>query len=337
MNDLAHDRALVQQVRQRYVLPDYVNIDELLTKQAAETLPLTAFADPSERKLPIATKADTWMSMAVASLSPRPKDRYKSILKRAADLWQISEQDLPEQEHLRKQASATCTLLIKSAGEVLDTIDIYRPDDLHAAAKGLLMRRTKFPYDARAGLAEQLLKHAAEHRSMFDEPTTQILERMAGYGSNTAPAVANFLSKRASLYAAPRFHHYARNLRLVASRIGEGGSDRLMAPEYLRKVAYVVDLADRAVSIYDKRTDCDYPEDVLFARTMGEAVRKLASEVQLRDNFVIKKASLAERYEPVANALEDMTGTRPADIDALAPAIRALTPIQWSKVKSLVA
>jgi len=74
-------------------VPDYVNNAKILSKEAAEKLPDSLFADRTNRRYPIDTKANTWLSAAYFAKTAENdnystktmKDYVESVIKLAAD------------------------------------------------------------------------------------------------------------------------------------------------------------------------------------------------------------------------------------------------------------
>jgi hypothetical protein len=263
-------------------IPDFVLQHPLLTEKEAAALPGACFADPGSRQFPTHTAADAWLSLAYFNIDPTetPSKRpIRNLLEKAAEFWRMSEADVAKTlPVVQKEADTAAVVELRVPNQPPQRIAVHDAAELQKVAADLYQRRPDFPYRVRRDLSRQLLQLSAAV-DMPLEPDTKIqLQKMAGFGTTDPGTVLNLIRMR-QLALRPKLRDFCTGLEKVAEGIKQNIYLGVVKPEYLNKVASVLDAADRAAQQQHRYSGTyRFPEDDLFVITAdiaGSCVRAM--------------------------------------------------------------
>lgn len=327
------------------LLPDFVLQDHLLDQKEAEGLPSSCFADPQTRTLPIHTKGNTWVSMAVFNASDAPRNHRQFIsgmLDKAAKFWEMTE------EEQRTAKEALNTIQKTAEAESVGTVDyiikqgsremtvsktvIYNRDQLQKTAEHLLQNRTRFPFYTRSMAAKQLLTMMDTHRELgLEAGLKSELQKMAGIGTTDVDTASHVIRSRALLYR-KQLREKAEMLSKVAELVKDHQTDGLVHPDFLQKVSELLDTLDRS-SGYHQRYSGTFraPELDMFRITPAQMTSIQKQAAVLTDGSLVPLQKIAEKQTEVYNLLTRLGIPAENTPRALANRLQTVPPALISK------
>lgn len=306
--------------------PKYV-----LTKTAhekSEDLPRTSYAYPEEKKFPIHTKADTWLSAAYfsqkqANLPKNAKDRIKGMIHKGADLWNIPEDKLKEMDLILAPA------LEKQAED--DENKVHNKDEFQSYCKTALDRFSNMDLSQRKHISEQLLKTSEEQEWALEPEVQKQLEQSACQGYGLRDKVTNYLYnvKTRLPKKASELHHIVDTcLREVDQQASFPDQDILYKTAALTDIV----LQNQSGPIQNGQL----PEREIFNISRTEANRARNALVQLPGNHVMWKHAIDNSRDALAADLYAMTGKELSTTDEIIQEMQNLTPVVSDKLLSNV-
>ena len=283
------------------VMPEFVKTASVANIDDVRSLPSDAFADSTNRKFPLHTKHDTYLSAAYFSkvageYDPVKREQVVSNINNAMHVWGIPGLEVkPRSDNtLNKQASwdePSLTVMVKTAsGEEIDKWELRNPRDFEKAAIQLFNNKNLFTFEQRKDISRQMLSSDMAKKANLDTDTYAYLEKAAGFGMCTKGQFMDALKDRARLYARVD-DNYSEHLMKFATEVEQ--PDFELTCQYLQKVATVLDTFDRATAISTKY-DIPTAEESLFLLTEKIAAEAVANTVHLQNGAIIDKSEITE-------------------------------------------
>lgn len=330
-------------------LPEYV-------KTAATRQPTgdVAYACPSQRAFPVATKADTWLSCAAfpytrhklaARTSEADVNETERRLQEAAAYWGIADAVRAVWQKAASDDVTTAMLpdrdfafvWVDEAGRRQRHYPMRNTEEVFKAASWFHKYQPAIAFEDANRVALRILQQA--DRYQIEPPHAEQLQKVAGYayGANVDAAAAwdaraDMVSK-SNPEAAVAARQVAATLRdSVSEKRGSDVSGILSEMDHGSRVkhATVMDRFDRQHGLVHHYGDLlERPEDVLFAVTEKSAAAYTATHVATAAGDVYSKAALSSlKAEDLTEQLGDATCRRlglhdgfTADLEKIAAAV----------------
>ena len=305
-------------------LPEFVKTASVSDLDNIKSIPSTSFADPINRKYPIHTKSDTYMSRLYFS---KNQDMYKSAsyrdkvsdsLGKAAKFWRLEDsyRKMPE-----KTAALKREIPIEDyTGNTIDTIVLNSPRDFEKAAIQIFENKNLFNFSQRNKISKSLLGCPFRKEAKLSDATSEYLHKAAGRGLCTKGQLLDAIHDRAALYNS-KDAFYSEQMAELADKT----ASEEVTPELLEKVAGVFDFCDTELgfSKFYSNGLLDSPEDTLFQMTEKQASEIKSQYVRLINGKTLEMSKLSE--EQVDKFFTDYMGEIPAgDLTEKIAVIRTL-------------
>ena len=296
INDGSH--SVLVSISDNYGLPEYVKkAEDIFTKEASDKLPVSLFADQVNRRYPIGSKADTWLSAAYFAKTAG-EDGYSKAMK--------------ESVRLNIKAAAAAFGIAKDVDDIMERISTpvaekrAEDDDLNygdpstkmypmfdsygvkLAGEHFADNRNNYPLDLRRRIARNIMRKSAE--LAVDVP--DVVRREAGLGMPRLDFMSIQIIDRANRAPTEKMAEAMTNLNkgLMAATMSD------LIP-VLEKAAEAIAEFDQAVGL-----DLQYgrtvlaPADFLFDVSQKQAQDYAEDAVQLGKEIfsAVKLAELPE-------------------------------------------
>jgi hypothetical protein len=279
--------------------PDFVKQADLASVEDSVAWPSGTFADPRNRRYPIQTEADTWLSCRyfdkfAAGYREHEYNAINDNLVGACELWGIPREASEIPQHQEKEASTSVVVQYVLDDEVQHTSEVHGPEELLKVASDLLENKDKYPWEMRRGVGRQVLHHAQTFGIQFDQSTERDLQKTAGYGVATLHDVMSTLHNRATIHRMDN-QEFVTRLISVKQDIQKTARQDLVPPETLDKVAGLLDVMDRMADLHHKWGSENFtaPEDRLYHITRRDLGNFRDGVVVLQNGrFVSKQAAV---------------------------------------------
>lgn len=266
--------------------PDYVTQSRMLTKQASAELPDALFADRTNRRYPIDTKANTWLSAAYFAKtaeadnysSKTMKDYVESVIKLAADKHGIRK-DVDEVFERLRAKPIEKTAADDDSNYGWPSEKKYPMFDEHGvklACSYFDENAFQYPPAMRKEIAKRIMTKCAEYGI---QPSDRVRTE-AGEGFQMRESVAAQLADRVKACGNRGNLKMASALADVMKTLLTQRPDDYMKD--IEKVASIIDKFDRIVGFdneYGKRFHS--PAEVFHGRNIKEAKAILDDSVRL--------------------------------------------------------
>ena len=334
--DVLHDSShkTWYQIGNKYatLIPDYAMDMPLLTKEAAATLPDTAFADTVHRRFPVDKQGATFLSAAYyadAKLRQAlPTGDYTKLveanIKRAAtifgitaDVDKIMTAVLTEEQDKRADDES-------NFGYTRDGVKLYPMFDEVGVMKASAYfdeYRFSYPQPMRKEIAENIMTKAAG----YGVTVSDIVRREAGQGICNPEVVAAELLDRAKMYKDAETSQVIGAMAKVVAM--SSGSDLVEASEKLAAIMGYADAIEGVDASYGRKLLS--PADILYDINLKSAQAILEDSVELRRNMfsAVKLAQLpVSVYSDVLGAdfAAGISDDKGISVDKLAAELNAL-------------
>ena len=307
------------QVCRKVGVPDYVASAECITKEAVAGLPDTLFADRSNRRYPIDTKANTWLSAVYFAKTAEAdgyhngvlKEYVEGVIKLAADKYGIRADVDRAMEEIRRVPA------VKKAED--DESNYGWPSErkypmfdergVKLACSYFDENAYKYPKDMRHTIAKNIFLKCAEYGI---SPSDRVRQE-AGSGFNLLDAIGSELVDRA--HSCPDAKARAALAKTASAVIQADPSKRKALMDKFANVLEKFDEAFGFDKLYGKRFNP--PSAIFYGRSVKEAKALADDTVVLGDKpFSIKKlASLP--ISVFTDALGDDFGKRVKTAEAI--------------------
>lgn len=324
MRDQLDDKnnAELMQLNHDLVIPNFVKEASVLTHHDEESNAPGNFADIHNKKFPICSKADTWLSAAYFQKNASQDAHVGARLREACALWDVDWDSCSPKQY--KEASApTPTGVIKyEDGETChQSLPYYSGADLAKVASDILDNSEKYTYAIRRSVARQLLSKEASFTP--SQTVVSQLQKCAGYGVGTLKALTFAVAKRSAALPKNNYDDVRDALSGFVKTASESALNGYVGPEVLEKAAGLLDTVDVLHNLR-KKASIDAPEQEIFGISLAEADRYNAGMIKLANGRILNGGKLGYRdmadflsaafgkeatsKEDVRESMENLTG-----------------------------
>jgi len=288
------------------ILPDYVKDAPAESEQDFSKLASEWFADASNRRYPVDSKANTFLSIMNFVLDKEAMEpwRAKAVgdrLMKEASAWGVESPVVPSEPE-----AVSHKIQLKVAGDVAHVVDIHGKRSWKEAAEDMYSNPSKLPYGARRQLARGLLTAPVDMRAEVSEDVGRYLEKAAGFGMATKDDAASAVMDRVVMLDREN-PEMTKPLRDWAGGLPDG-----MTPEILSKTASLLDIFDRATGTNRwYRRGVETPEEMIFKYLEKDAEEMDAEAVTLMDGRVVSRTGLVNREKEIKEFMERYLGEAP--------------------------
>jgi len=299
MHDQYNDKSLavLKKLSTIFELPDFVKEASVVDLKEINNLPRTSFGDPVNRKFPLASKKDTFLSALYFRKHASEyddedyRDAVKENIDEALEMWGLphtisKKEDTP----LSKTAGIRESVNVRGVGgDTIDTWELRSPRDFEKAAIQLFENKNMFTFDQRKDIARQLITSDLRKEAALDDGIDTYLDKAAGFGMCTKLQLIDAIRDRARLYksADTRFTEkladYAESLE-----------DENLDPSHLQKTASILDFLDKHTQIDQRYKDLPSPEESIFLYTEKTAHQIKDSFIKLQNGTNLEKTAVKE-------------------------------------------
>jgi len=299
MHDQYNDKSLavLKKLSTIFELPEFVKQASVVDEKELHSLPRGAFGDPGNRKFPIASKKDAYLSALYfrKNASEYTDTQYAETVKKniddALDLWSIPHTFQMKKTDIPKQASLKQTIHINDMkGSEIDSWELNSPRDFEKAAIQLFENKNMFSFDQRKDIARQLLNSELKKEASLRDDVDTYLDQAAGFGMCTKLQLIDTIRDRARLYKRAD-ERFMENLTEYAESLEKVDLDHT----HLEKTAAVLDFLDKHTGLIDKYSDLPSPEESLFIYTEKIAGEIRGLFVKLQNGSDIEKTAVEEK------------------------------------------
>ena len=268
----------------RVDMPEYVKSAQVLDREAADGLPAAAFADQSNRKFALDSKANCWCSALYfygnqctsAAGSPQTEDR----LVKAAKVWGVLDDVKAIKRAFEvKEIPVSYALSFDYRGQRIERCPCHTKEAAAASAGWLHQNRFKFPIGAQQAAAASLLK-AASGASM-DARAKMYLDRLANpqvwFNMNTKVAAA--ITDRLSVIPMAKWTELEDELLKVAQDLNNEPSGICRNGDLIASALEALDVRHKLASKWG--TSIQHPVDVCFRVSFSKAASQTETVVYL--------------------------------------------------------
>ena len=301
MHDQYDDKnlAVLKKLSTIVELPGFVKEASLSDEKELSTLPRRAFADPVNRKFPLASKKDVYLSSlyfrkyAHEYKDPEYAEEIKNNIDDALKIWNLPHvfvKKASADDNMSKEAAVKSVVVIKDGeGDKIDEWALNSPRDFEKAAIQLFENKNMFTFEQRKDIARQLLDSELKKTASLDNSIDGYLEKAAGFGICTKLQFVDTLRDRARLYK-----EASSDYMDILAEYAEAVEDEELDCRHLQKIAEVLDFMDKQTGVSERYKDLPSPEECLFVYTEKTAEEIKNSVVELQNGKVIDKEKISD-------------------------------------------
>lgn len=300
MHDQYDDKnlAVLRKLSTIFELPEFVKQASVVDEKELNSLPRNSFGDTVNRKYPLASKKDTYLSALYfrKNASEYKDPEYAAVVKKniddAMELWGIPKQ-VNIKSSMSKKASAAPVekiAILDNDGSEIDSWNLHSPRDFEKAAIQLFEHKNMFSFDQRKDIARQMLRSDLKKEASLSPEVDGYLEKAAGFGMCTKLQLVDAIRDRARLYKLQDTRFTEKLAELAEDLYKEEDLDC----SHLEKTAAILDFADKQLNIHSKYPDLPSPEESIFIYTEKTAAEIQNSVVRLHNGAVIDKEAIEE-------------------------------------------
>jgi len=275
-------------------LPGFVKEAAIAELDEVQSTPSNCFADGVNRKYPVHTKKDTYLSRLYFTKNQNMykdaslKEHVKTNLDKAVTFWGLGENYVVKEQ---EEKLAYHLPIVNYQGDEIDRWVLQSPRDFEKAAIQIFDNKEKFTYPQRRQLARKMLSTPFAKEAKLDPAVSEYLEKAAGYGMCTKAQTLSALTDRASLYERKN-PEFSEKLAQLAVEL----MDMEINPKTLHKVACVMDVCDKELDCtrFYKQASLETPEETLFRFTESRMGMIKTAFVTLQNGKNIELEKVAE-------------------------------------------
>ena len=281
----------------RVDMPEYVKSAQVLDREAADGLPAAAFADQSNRKFALDSKANCWCSALYfygnqctsAPASPQAEDR----LVKAAKVWGILDDvKAVKQAFEVKEIPVSYALSFDYRGQRIERCPCHTKEAAAASAGWLHQNRYKFPISVQKEAAVRLLKAASD--ATMDARAKMYLDRLANpqvwFNLNTKVAAA--ITDRLSVVPMTRWTELEDELLKVAQDLNSRPSEVCRNGDLIASALEAMDVRHKLASKWG--ASLQHPVDVCFRVSFSKAAAQTEAVVYLTTGTPVDMRSITD-------------------------------------------
>jgi hypothetical protein len=295
-------------------VPAFVKEAEVAEEQDFSTTPSDQFGDPGKRLYPLNSKSNTWLSREYfkrdkANLPKEAAEAIEARINKAAEFWGLGPAIELKYEEPAKPAHV---VEVCAEGRPVFTVPVSSALECKEAVEHLKANRSKMPYEMRMTFARGILTAPSSLHAQLDQADMVFLEKTAGFGVAMPEQVNYAIATRiASIGHTHPF--YAEKLAITAHELK---SNEELTPSILHKVAFMLDLVDRATDMhraYDRGLRA--PEDDLFCITQKAAEYIETEIIELANGTNLTKTKVLENKSKINEFFKNVIGEIPYSND----------------------
>jgi hypothetical protein len=278
-------------------LPDFVKEAHLTRPEDVTDLQSQAFADPKNRRFPVHTKADTWLSreylakFAHSMYDDAELETVANNMATACQFWDIGVE--PAHAAVQKEAADEGVTITYAGpqGQKAYSLKIHNQEDFDKVASDLLQKTGKYTYSIRRDVARQLLGSVGQLNLQMDLNTEQNLQKTAAYAVGKLEPVVWAIRQRKS--AVRKMPELSEKLAQAEQAVKAVTREGLVDPDMLDKTAGMLDAVDRLAGLYQHYSpQFQPPERSLFNVTIRDMDDFHKTAVTLPDGSRVEKEAL---------------------------------------------
>lgn len=275
-------------------MPDFVKTAELVDDSDLEGLPNSAFADKRNRKFPVHTKKDAFMSRLWFT---KNKSLYKNAaeadevergLNLAADVWGLDKEYKVIAQPIEKQANNDLVVDMPGInGQTIASLNLgSSPRDFEKKAIQLFEKKAMFTRRQRKVAADALLNKSAMDHNRLPLEVVEYLEKAAGEAVMDPVETIQAIKDRISIVGDGS--QASEDLAKLANELHMSGFNHNM----LDKAADELDRIDHYSGLSRHYDTIPTPEEAIYSLTLG--MRKRANEalLSLQNGKILPKHKL---------------------------------------------
>ena len=321
-NDPTH--ATLLKIWNEMEVPGFVKEAESVNEQNFDVVDVEHYGDPANRLYPLNTKSNAWLSREHFG---RDKDKLEKTaaeligarIEKMAAFWGL---DTPIR--IREEPGHYTIHQIEIEDDIdkqmikLDVTGHYKE-----AAEHFCAARRDYPFGMRRSFARQMLAAPADVQEPLEPETTEVLCKMAGYGSCTPGSARDAIFMRMCMVRRKDPATFGQLVK-VAKQVQE--LEGILDMEILQKVAVLLDYVDRSNGFHVKYGNgINFPEDDLFHFTEKKASAVRDEALILADDTIVNRFALLAEKDKVDEYFEKIAGKKTyTDDDSLVEAVLQL-------------
>jgi hypothetical protein len=318
-NDPTHAKLL--KIWNEMEIPFFVKEADSVNEQNFDVVDVDHYGDPANRLYPLNTKSNCWLSREhfsrdKAGLEKNAAEIIEGRINKMASFW-----GLDESIRVREEPTKHTIHAITIEDDIdKQMVELDVSGHFKEAAERFCADRGSYTYGMRRSFARQMLSAPADVQEPLEPETTEMLCKMANYGSCTAESARNAVFMRMCLVRKGNPEAFGHLVK-VAKEVQE--MEGLLDIDVLHKVARVLDVVDRSNGLHVRYgKEINFPEDDLFHFTEKKASAVRDEALVLADSTIVNRFALLGEKEKVDEYFEKIAGSKPySDEDGLVDAV----------------
>ena len=306
-NDPTH--ATLLKIWNEMEVPGFVKEAESVNDQNFDVVAVAHYGDPANRLYPLNTKSNAWLSREhfgrdKAGLEKKAAEVIGARIEKMASFW-----GLDNSIQVRAEPAHHTIHQIEIEDDIdKQMIKIDVTGHYKEAAERFCIDRRDYPFGMRRSFARQMLAAPADVQEPLEPETTEVLCKMAGYGSCTADSARDAIFMRMCMVRRKDPATFGQ-LTKVAKQVQ--GMEGILDMKVLQKVAVLLDYVDRSNGFHVKYGNgINFPEDDLFHFTEKKASAVRDEALVLSDGTIVNRFALLAEKDKVDEYFEKIAGDK---------------------------
>ena len=290
-------------------IPTFVK--EASVGEDVKELPAKVFGDSLTRTFPLHTPADTWLSreyfdkFASQDMSEYNRTRIGKRIAEAVSFWDIPPATMSKEASTIPKPSGF-RISYSLQGKEHTSAHVTTEEELFKVAEDLHENYTRYPWEMRKGVAQQVLQAAPVLRATFTAPMQSMLEKTSAYALGQLKAATEAIQRRehALVNKQPHLLPALKEAREACQKEAQEG---MLGPDMLDKVAGMLVCVDRLAGLHS----LGRVEDALFCTTVSDVdMFKQAAYILPSGQTVLKEdlqKFASRRFMSEAFGIQDIT------------------------------
>lgn len=319
-------------------LPTFVKEASIIDEDEKNQVPRKMFADYINKKFPIDTPANTWLSYAFYNKyasEDEISDTINEKINSAISFWNIQDSidklNSKDTELIQKNAKEKTKVKVAFSykGKVHSTMELDSFEGLQKTALDFLKNRNKYPFEMRQSVSKQLLDAQNVFKGAFTKSVGSNLEKTACLGVTTKSDAVSFLFEK--LHEHGVYSGLMPKFKEAAGLIATDNNTKYASPKILEKVAGMVDSIDRLSGL---TSNMGYTpvEDSLFKVTYSQLQRTKKNSIDVGD-LTFTKQAIAEKKDTIKRICKDAFNIKNV---SLKDALKSLSNKQAHELKQIL-
>lgn len=331
------DKKIMQSVEE---LPPFLAGHRAMTEKELDSLGNRAFADPAHRRFPIASRAETWRSIAYfnrqpmvhkeALLSPqsaKQRTEIRNMLAKAAQLWGLDDDEVAK-------LSDTVTLGVQKQAEGEEerngfnfngTFVEVSKDNAAEVAEDFMAHAASIDHLERIETAELVLKAAESAGAQLPPDVSSKLEAHALKGTCTARDASNAVD--AILPYVPHKSASHKTLAQIRRTLDGMNADRLLLPSMVKNLGTSIASVGKKYHIL-KTAEVMQKLQTVTPTLIDTRLNEKRDEVNLPGGIVASRKHIASQAEWFSNWLSNHHSAEAYTPEEITDALQTLTPVE---------